>query len=92
MNLEKKGKNNQINKLVGKVIGEEMGSVLERREGSLENFWLVALLPLQLVTSNIYLLDLIMFGQNRGPMPQSWQSLEKRRYESLCCWGILCEI
>ena len=49
----RKGKSNQRSRLVGRVIGEEMGSVLERREGSLENFWLVALLPLQLVTSNI---------------------------------------
>jgi predicted transcriptional regulator len=40
-------------RLVGRVIGEEISSVLERREGSLKNFWLVALLPLQLVTSNI---------------------------------------
>jgi hypothetical protein len=36
-----------------KVIGEERSSVLERKERSLEIFWLVALLPLRLVTSNI---------------------------------------
>jgi hypothetical protein len=36
-----------------RVIGEDISSVLERRERSLENFWLVALLPLRLVTSNI---------------------------------------
>jgi hypothetical protein len=49
----RKGKSNQRSGGVGRVIGEEMGSILERREGSLENFWLVALLPLRLVTSNI---------------------------------------
>jgi hypothetical protein len=49
----RKGKSNQRSGVVGRVIGEEMGSVLERREWSLENFWLVALLPLRLMTSNI---------------------------------------
>jgi hypothetical protein len=50
---KRKGKSNQRSRAVGRVIGEEMGSVLERRKGSLENFWLVVLLPLRLVTSNI---------------------------------------
>jgi hypothetical protein len=49
----RRGKSNQRSSLVGRVIGEEISSVLERREGSLENFWLVVLLPLRLVTSNI---------------------------------------
>jgi hypothetical protein len=36
-----------------RVLGRRGVEFLERKERSLENFWLVALLPLRLVISNI---------------------------------------
>ncbi len=61
---------------------------LEHRQ-KLREFWLVALLPLRLVTGDISLLYLIVLGRSGGPMPlRSWFCFwEERKYESLCCRG-----